>query len=174
MRFYDQILNLNVGFARHALAIDEHRKDFDRVPWANKGETRATAPGQPEWLKQIWFSGCHADIGGGYSEPESRLSDAALAWMVEEIAALPDTLILDRTVVQTYPSAEGIQHDETKSIIFRFGETIDRQIPHDAILHPTVFQRFKLPTVLQYDISAPYRPTALKAHDDLSAYYAEK
>ena len=144
MRFYDQILNTKVGFARHALAIDEHRKDFDRVPWANKDERRATAPDEPDWLKQIWFSGCHADIGGGYAEPESRLSDAALAWMVEEIKAIPDTLILDPSVLQTYPSPDGMQHDETKSLIFRFDGTIDRQIPHNAILHPTVLARFAL------------------------------
>ncbi len=38
MKFYDLQLNPNVGWARHALAIDEHRADFDRVPvgW-NKG-----------------------------------------------------------------------------------------------------------------------------------------
>ena len=33
MKFYDMQLNPNVGWARHALAIDEHRADFDRVPW---------------------------------------------------------------------------------------------------------------------------------------------
>ena len=33
MEFYDMQLNPNVGWARHALAIDEHRADFDRVPW---------------------------------------------------------------------------------------------------------------------------------------------
>lgn len=32
-RFYDYDLNENVGYAKHAISIDENRKDFARVPW---------------------------------------------------------------------------------------------------------------------------------------------
>ncbi|MGJ4949003.1 phospholipase effector Tle1 domain-containing protein [Bradyrhizobium sp. HKCCYLS20291] len=43
MRFYDLQLNNAVWYARHALAIDENRADFARVPWGgshNKGPQR--------------------------------------------------------------------------------------------------------------------------------------
>ena len=33
---------------------------------------------------QVWFAGVHADIGGGYLEPESGLSKYPLIWMIEE------------------------------------------------------------------------------------------
>jgi hypothetical protein len=33
MRFYDTKLNNLVPYARHALAIDETRAEFDLVPW---------------------------------------------------------------------------------------------------------------------------------------------
>ena len=38
-------------------------------------------------VKQVWFAGVHADIGGGYREAESSLSKYPLAWMIEEAAA---------------------------------------------------------------------------------------
>jgi len=39
-------------------------------------------PGQD--LKQVWFAGVHADIGGGYSEHRSGLSKITLEWMIGE------------------------------------------------------------------------------------------
>src|SRR5262249_20187014 len=43
-------------------------------------------------LIQFWFAGNHSDIGGSYPEPESRLSDIALAWMCEQALLVPDGL----------------------------------------------------------------------------------
>jgi hypothetical protein len=51
MKFYDLQLNPNVGWARHALAIDEHRADFDRVQWGGTEVFRETAPDEPDWLQ---------------------------------------------------------------------------------------------------------------------------
>jgi Uncharacterized alpha/beta hydrolase domain (DUF2235) len=80
MKFYDTQLNPNVGWARHALAIDEHRADFDRVRWGSQKDSRTTLPEEPDWLQQVWFAGNHSDIGGSYPENESRLSDVSLQW----------------------------------------------------------------------------------------------
>jgi hypothetical protein len=38
-------------------------------------------------------------------------------------------------------------------------------------LDDSVYARFKLPIVVQYDITAPYRPEALRTHKRLAAYY---
>jgi len=35
-------------------------------------------------LKQVWFAGAHADVGGGYKETEAMWSDEALHWMASE------------------------------------------------------------------------------------------
>jgi hypothetical protein len=32
--FYDTTLNVNAGYAKHAISIDENRKDFARVRWS--------------------------------------------------------------------------------------------------------------------------------------------
>jgi len=68
MKFYDEQLDPNVGWARHALAIDEHRADFDRVPWGDQKTVREIAPEEPDWLQQFWFAGDHADVGAAKSK----------------------------------------------------------------------------------------------------------
>jgi acylphosphatase len=35
-------------------------------------------------IKQVWFAGVHADIGGGYAKEESGLSKFPLNWMIDE------------------------------------------------------------------------------------------
>ena len=163
MKFYDRRLNTNVGWARHALAIDEHRADFMNVGWGTKGLWRETRAGEPTWLEQVWFAGNHADIGGGYPEAESRLSDIALDWMVHAATTIPDGLVLDQSVLIRHPSPAGVQHDETRSGAFRFAKKALRSVGPD--LHPSVAERATLPTVLQYDVDGPYRPDNLRQHD---------
>lgn len=173
MQFYDKTLNTNVGWARHALAIDERRASFDRVPWGNKGaDMPHRGEGNPLWLKQLWFAGNHSDIGGSYPENESRLSDIALEWMVGEAQKVPDPLIVDRSVLKLYPSAAGMQHDESRGRLFKYAKKIDRALVKDATLHPTVHERFKLTTVLHLDETKPYRPMALSIHEKLAGFYA--
>jgi uncharacterized protein (DUF2235 family) len=123
---FDRLLSRHVAFARSANAIDETRKDFDRVGWGG-GDTGAPHfPGHARLL-QWWFAGNHSDIGGSYSEPESRLSDVSLDWMCREAIAVPDGLITGPIYVDDakmpgtgdiglalnlYPAANGIQHCE--------------------------------------------------------------
>jgi uncharacterized protein (DUF2235 family) len=77
--FLDTSLSPNVANAYQALAIDERRAEFPPTLW-----TSAPAPGQT--LEQVWFSGVHCDVGGGY--PVHGLSDITLAWMVGKAIAL--------------------------------------------------------------------------------------
>ena len=41
----------------------------------------------PHPLIQLWFAGNHSDIGGSFAEAESRPSDNALWWMIEQATA---------------------------------------------------------------------------------------
>jgi len=70
--------------ARHALALHELRGSFEPLLWK---------PGGNVDLKQVWFSGAHADVGGGYKSGEDGLSDIALRWMASE--AMKVGLIVD-------------------------------------------------------------------------------
>ncbi|WP_298253214.1 DUF2235 domain-containing protein [Bradyrhizobium sp.] len=123
---FDRLLSRHVAFARSANAIDETRKDFDRVGWGGGNEGAPQFPGH-ERLRQWWFAGNHSDVGGSYPEPESRLSDIALEWMCSEAVSVPDGLLTGPIVVggkkmegtgdvgqalNVYPDAGGVQHCE--------------------------------------------------------------
>jgi uncharacterized protein (DUF2235 family) len=162
MRFYDQELNKNVGYARHALALDENRHAFQRVPWGNPREWRVTGPGHPPWFVQLWFPGNHSDVGGSYPENESRLSDIALMWMIDEARAVPHGIKVDESVLMLYPDPRGPQHDECKSSVFRFGRKATRAPLPRETLHPSVLERMAAEKVLHHDVMKPYRPKALR------------
>ena len=191
MAFYDTRLHYAVRYARHALAIDENRRKFDCVPWHEDHckDREAAAARVPARFKQVWFAGSHSDIGGSYPDTESRLSDIALTWMVEEAASLPEPIAIDHSLLQLFPDGAGAQHDERKAFISacpgwlvrgallfvaarNFGwREGHRRIPEDAILHPTVLERFKRHAVQVHGDMMPYRPRPLRKHRDVSGYY---
>lgn len=178
MSFYDDKLNRRVRYARHALSIDEARADFARVEWRFDGDETVREAGEPEILRQVWFAGDHSDIGGSYLENESRLSDNALQWMLEQAKELPQPLLVDDSVLRLYPSADGPQHDECKrgfpGIWSKFGLKWNkklRPIRTDAPLHPSVIARFEAGDVLQFDELKPYRPEQLREHKKVNGYY---
>lgn len=171
MRFYDNQLNPHVGYARHAISIDETRPAFSRVPWGCPREWRDTGEGNPVWFKQFWFAGNHADIGGGYPENETRLSDTALQWMVEEVQSLPNTITIDPNVLHLSPDPLGMQHDEWLTGGYNAGKPTPRTAPPNATLHESVLKRFEAQEVLHYNAFGLYRPEALRHHESLGKYY---
>ncbi len=167
-RFNDVSLNPGVHYARHAIAIDERRHAFQRVPWGKPGvwfRRRHT------WFKQVWFAGNHSDVGGSYPENESRLSDIALEWMTKE--AEITGLQVDRTFLRPSPDALGEQHDEARSSVFRFARKLDREPNSDAPLHPTVLDRLRAKAVLQVDRYMSYSPSALRGHKAASRFFVQ-
>jgi uncharacterized protein (DUF2235 family) len=76
-------LSDRVDKARHALAIDEERTAFAPELW---NESPSVVPSNPkqERLLQVWFSGVHANVGGGY--PDDSLANVSLSWMMAEAA----------------------------------------------------------------------------------------
>jgi uncharacterized protein (DUF2235 family) len=89
--------NPSVEVFRQAAAIDEFRRMFRLQRW-KEGQSfkpdhfSSTAPKDQDSL-QLWFAGCHSDIGGGYPEEVSGLSKFPLGWLIEE--ALPYGLMID-------------------------------------------------------------------------------
>jgi len=173
---YDLHLPKSVRFARHAMAIDEYRKDFVRVQWGghNLPESR---PGEPDAFQQVWFAGNHADIGGSYPENESRLSDVALKWMVDFIQTelpMDARVLIDQRVLVLYPSADGMMHDEC---MVGIGGTPlkwypgDRDVPHNAILHVSVCERLQMASVRNFSSYGKYRPVPLRNHDKAKQYF---
>ena len=80
--------NPSVQTFRQAISIDERRCMFRLKKWDDpqtfKHNRFNDAHAEPQDIKQVWFAGVHADIGGGYPEKESGLSKYPLLWMIDE------------------------------------------------------------------------------------------
>lgn len=187
-KHYDRYVDKEVRFLRHALAIDEDRAKFPRVAWGRSADVQWHKDrGREDWLIQTWFAGNHSDIGGSYPEEESRLSDIALRWMVDELkAALDDqvTIVAERLI--TSPDPLGLQHSERTGMLdvqpallrfITFGRIVWKQAVRDidpeARLHPTVLDRLAAPHVAQMGKVEAYRPESLRRHQDANAFYGE-
>lgn len=158
--FHDTELSGRVRRAHHALAIDERRKPFRPTLWTQPDD----APDQ--LLEQVWFSGVHCDVGGGYLDPD--LADVALAWMVNRagdagLAFHPghftrttnpgDTDRASGAAID--PDPLGRLHDSRKGI-YKLQPAIDRNLRGDRTeVSPSAIER--------YDAMPSYRPPQLKA-----------
>ncbi|TFK64432.1 hypothetical protein BDN72DRAFT_264633 [Pluteus cervinus] len=99
--------NDGVKAFRHAIALDERRARFRPCLWGEPQPTREVLDNDPkihrrekasrdEWdfkpmditdVKEVWFVGCHADVGGGShpdEDDDDSLSYIALRWMIME------------------------------------------------------------------------------------------
>jgi hypothetical protein len=174
-KFYDTTLNVNVGYAKHAISIDEDRADFARVGWTPTAEKQDKRDDNDNlYFEQVWFPGVHADVGGGYLENEARLSDAALNWMIAAASIVPDGLKHDGSVLGPWPNSSGPQHDEQAGSIFKKRL---RKLPIDGAgvsrspMHKSVYQRIENGPVPIFNQMGLYRPTNLKTHVDFKQYF---
>jgi uncharacterized protein (DUF2235 family) len=190
-------LSARVAKARHALALDDERDAFQPLLWDEVREEmlakwggiiRAGDPGElreevrqvPDGrLKQVWFSGMHADVGGGY--PDESLSFVSLLWMIDELEGavrlLPD---LERRIA-TLANVYGPIHDSRAGLgryyryqprrIAALVDWRDPAYPQQAALaqstratrDPEVADRKFLPAA-RADMAPPPEIAALAAH----------
>ena len=167
----DYGLNPKVKLARHALAIDDKRDAFHPLLWdevqeaehvaelAGKGEdARYTSVKDPtlrlDRLRQVWFAGMHADVGGGYSD--ESLSYVSLWWMIQHAEHAGVRLIGDfRTRIDTVRNSFGPLHDSRggADAFYRYqpryiGAWIDFDQPDDCGYHVLpATQIFRDPTI---------------------------
>lgn len=84
--------NPSVQSVRHAVGIDERRTMFQPQLWPAGGEyfggAFKTSKAGKQDVKEVWFSGVHGDVGGGYAERESQLAKIPLHWMITETRKL--------------------------------------------------------------------------------------
>jgi uncharacterized protein (DUF2235 family) len=81
--FHDTKLSSIIRNAFHAIAVDEHREPYAATLWQPQ-DSKDMAAGQK--LEQVWFSGAHADVGGGY-EGDHPVADLTLRWMQKKVYA---------------------------------------------------------------------------------------
>ena len=129
-----------------------------KTPCASKlAPTRKTPTPQPEiitassarerppghTLQQVWFSGAHADVGGGYAD--RALAEIALQWI--KARAEHHGLLIDPDIEpEQPPDPTGKLHDYLATIPGRVLQILHlgarpREIPQHATRHPSVQQR---------------------------------
>lgn len=76
---------------RQAAAVDERRRMFRLQPWSPgqkfKPNRFATGVAVNQDAREMWFAGCHSDVGGGFIEDQSALSKFPLLWMLDQAKA---------------------------------------------------------------------------------------
>jgi uncharacterized protein (DUF2235 family) len=145
--FYDTKIGKNIRIARHAMAIDEHRTDFKPTIWRARENMD---------LKQVWFSGAHADIGGSY-KPDANgfvLADNSLDWMIKE--AQDSGLTTEEYLKESIKKSPLAKIHNSRRSFYRVKEKYFRPIDHccgPVIIHDSVKQR--------WDNDPKYRPQNL-------------
>lgn len=76
--FKDLNVANNVKQAYHLVALDERRKEF-------RPTLMDPDPTKPERIIEVWFSGDHANIGGGWAT--TKLSDVTLDFMLRQVSS---------------------------------------------------------------------------------------
>lgn len=146
-----------VKTARHALAIDEERTIFKPELWIANDNVNS---------KQVWFSGVHCDIGGGYKERD--LANIPLRWMTDE-ASKVGLKIDTASMLMFQKNPLAMQHDSLNAPInykitwLQLTGKIRRpvlQTTTDESIDPSVFKRFGQ-TVKKGNDNIVYQPSTL-------------
>jgi uncharacterized protein (DUF2235 family) len=123
-RFLDTHLRLDNEYAFHALALDEHRHNFEPTFWTRTVKIGEGAPpDRPiEQVEQRWFIGAHANVGGGYaSDP---LAQRPLKWLMDKAGAL-GLVYRDQVVIDTLQVAPPVT-DSYRDFAYGFYRFISR------------------------------------------------
>ena len=161
----------NVQHASQAISIDDNRAKLFTPALLHKGllsqcEPRKKSFGQ--FVEQVWFSGAHSDVGGGYLDTD--LSAVSLNWMIDRLRyadKLADCNSQDDSVsneyalipnwAPVYQNSFGLSHDAEAHM--NSATNLNRDWPHflnpnhekgvDAavkapVLHPDALKRIRL------------------------------
>ncbi len=108
-QFHDTDLCPIVDHACQALAIDEHRMEFEAAVWRQPQHRGYLS------VEQVWFPGVHANIGGGYED--RGLSDLTLDWMVKRLRKYCPEVVVSTAGLQ--PNHRGTLYDPRSWLYWR-------------------------------------------------------
>jgi hypothetical protein len=143
----DLTVALCVKRAWHLVALDETRDAF--VPTLMEPD-----PTDPKRITEVWFSGSHANVGGGYAT--DQLSDLTLDFLLRRISsgyggqpgdeawglylnAVADGPNANSDEVAIRPDAKGPIRHSTGSMY----SYAPRRLPVHAVIHDSVFERMR-------------------------------
>jgi uncharacterized protein (DUF2235 family) len=155
MSFADRDPSKKLLTIRHALSLDDERPTFRPVLWnevvKDHPDDREARVLSPNTIRQVWFAGVHANVGGGY--PDDGLAFTTLNWMMDEAHAVGlryNRLIRDEIAAHANPDGE--QYDSRAGIAgyYRYGPRQVGALCNDkdhgvtvptVRVHPAAFER---------------------------------
>jgi uncharacterized protein (DUF2235 family) len=144
-RFHDLRLCASVETAVQALAIDDERKTFHPLLWDAEHLDYQS-------VHQVWFTGMHTDVGGGYRE--HGLSDIALVWLTNQAVDAGVAIYPDHEV-RIAEDASAKMHNSRGSgmkKLFRHGvRSWDARRSDKPIIHGSVQARVDIGPGLQHN-----------------------
>ena len=155
-QFHDTELSGSVKNACHAIAIDERRSQFKPTLWQYK-------PKEGQSIEQVWFTGVHSNVGGGY--PKRGLADLSLEWMIKK--AKEAGLAFDDSVEDFHP----LQPDSNGKIYTSRKGFYKLSKPHDRVIgRSEKIVRKKGTTDIGDDPTQFVHPSVLERWDNDPAY----
>lgn len=149
-QWHDTELSKIVDYAIHAVAVDEHRKDFGVTLWSKL---------KPDNVKveQRWFAGAHSDVGGGEG---GALPNLALRWL-QDCAAEAGLALAGRAEVGP-EDYRGAVSDSFASFMFGIYKLFKKRYNRpfgtgvNEVVDESVWRRWRA--------DPSYRPPALADH----------
>jgi hypothetical protein len=168
--FLDLNVPDNVNQAYHMVALDERRREF-------RPTLMDPDPIDPTRIVEVWFSGDHANIGGGWAT--SKLSDVTLDFLLKQVSSgyayregmQPGDetwgLHLSARIWDGGDKLPGMINPDSRGQVRQWISDLyvyeDRKLPSHAVISETVFERMTRTLPL-------YAPQSLfDHHRDLNA-----
>ena len=121
----------NVRRCCHAMALDEGRASFH----LHRMKARKDGTLASDVIQEVWFRGCHSDIGGG--EKHEKLANITFCWMMRQAAAVG--VAFDAGEVAAAVAARNRMADIKRA---RFDEGLKKRKPRqDDFVHRSVVAR---------------------------------
>jgi uncharacterized protein (DUF2235 family) len=149
-QFHDTDLSTKVDAAFQALGIDEKRSSFRPAVWAQQADA------VDQQVEQVWFTGVHSDVGGGY--PERALAEITLRWMVDR--ARSRGLAFDDGQFDTNALDPMGRLHESRTLLYKLLRPFTRIIGTKAATHESVASS----AVKRHKTNSAYSPPGLVAY----------
>jgi uncharacterized protein (DUF2235 family) len=156
--FHDTRLSGLVDLACHAVAIDEHRKQFEPTLWTS---VPIPIPQHPTRVQQRWFVGEHANVGGGGTKApavDNPLSLITREWIVDR--AVEAGLVVEPPPHPlTGDEWSGPIHDFYRSVLGRLARLLPGTTPYLRPVRTTIGEALDGSVIRRWRHGTPpYRP----------------
>lgn len=169
-RYGDKLCNVHHAF--HAMSIDDNREwIFTPQLLTRRHLVAGCSPAErppildeqgnvrPNRLREVWFSGAHSDVGGGYAD--ARMSGVSLNWMLEEMRKAKVNLVPTATKVpeDRYGTSHNPEAGAFSAIYHSINRDLVAYVRSDASLvnrlcvHSSVFERRQFVPVRSHENS---------------------